>query len=441
MQSTAGLADLLSLRLAPVQESIVENLGPTEFCRLLRVSKNVRSATKVALTSIGFNINAALSNFFNDPKKFRSIQGQCNALICGTFAFSFFARRKGCTELTILGWIHDDAVAAGVMDDYLEREGYKPQDDGWVSKVGANDTILRICFKKTKQAPLEQAILSGHNTSTMNFISWNKAFSLNPRGAFLDNEYIRLDCWSGEYDSIALLADDSDTESMIDARWNVNELNQEYVQDLRRVGDSYTWIINLDTSGITRAPVPDAILESSTFRLMEYQHLSEWWIEMDDHVFRGAILKHPFVTSTALSGKYKQKFDALAKRLHEIPSFKRDYELTVLDRVRLPRGKEPEWWLYYDDYLAVELAKMWEEYEQEWPAEKAEMEKEWVERAAQRKREEEAREAAGIQERKDAEKVAFRKEILRIVVVKLVVLLALSAFFGFWSDSNQGMDP
>jgi hypothetical protein len=36
---------------------------------------------------------------------------------------------------------------------------------------------------------------------------------------------------------------------------------------LRRVGDRYTWMMDLDTTGIETPDIPNSVIESSTFRL------------------------------------------------------------------------------------------------------------------------------------------------------------------------------
>jgi hypothetical protein len=81
----------------------------------------------------------------------------------------------------------------------------------------------------------------------LNLISWNKAFHVYPYGVrFVQH------CTGDEALEAGL------------------EVDYGYVDALtkdRRVGDKHTWIIELDIEGVVVSDIPDAVIESSMFRL------------------------------------------------------------------------------------------------------------------------------------------------------------------------------
>jgi hypothetical protein len=78
--SNITLADLLSSRFAPIQEALLPLFDPKSIVALSKTSKEIRTTVRKIP-----NINKELKTFFKDPRGFRSVQAQCDALICNNF--------------------------------------------------------------------------------------------------------------------------------------------------------------------------------------------------------------------------------------------------------------------------------------------------------------------------------------------------------------------
>lgn len=98
----------------------------------------------------------------------------------------------------------------------------------------------------------------------MNFVSWNKAYSIFPRTTFVDRQTVPLDPQSNNH--LELL-------EKYEARgFTVQNVLSRDGRDWdkarhRFVGDKHTWTLNLDSTGITPPNFPDFALESCAFSM------------------------------------------------------------------------------------------------------------------------------------------------------------------------------
>jgi hypothetical protein len=155
----------------------------------------------------------------------------------------------------------------------------------------------------------------------------------------------------------------------------------------RRIGDKNTWVINMDTQGLKTPEVPDAVLESTTFRLVvasdggeDGGKASRYSIRCDDSL-NYPVLRYRYVTLNDLdkheeykASYYCNRLSALWDRMNEItrlqlslmPKNDRPAQYSeVLDDVWLAaemRGKFelPSTWNFYDDEVTAFLDKTWE---------------------------------------------------------------------------------
>jgi hypothetical protein len=275
-----GLTDLLSpglLNLPAVQERLDAKLDPRDLIALFKVSKGIRLAVHTAMKSSAFDINAARAKFVSNSREFRSHQAQCNALLHSKFARAFFDRTTDCTNLCISCDKDMDngesAQAYACFRGYLYQEGYvhKIDNDGeyepWMTKIAANDQILCI-YLTHKTSPIVDAFFQA-TTADLNAISWNKAFSFFPND-IVKHEGLLLQDLNNAVDPdekpvsenlVALSQAGFRTKAM---PWRV----PKHLTDLRKVGDSQTWVVELATGGIKPCHVPDVVLETNTFRIL-----------------------------------------------------------------------------------------------------------------------------------------------------------------------------
>ena len=164
----------------------------------------------------------------------------------------------------------------------------------------------------------------------------------------------------------------------------------------RRIGDSQTGILNLDTTGVTVPETPDAILESSVFELrqcpsplvaesdgirVEYPIYESLYVDLG-HV----VLKHWYVMplGTGPSVMHKKcaailkKLERLTRlELKKIPEAERPPEYYAFQRgewdamhLRYPLTGPgltlPATWTYYDDEILADLQDAWESRDEVW---------------------------------------------------------------------------
>ncbi|KAF1938748.1 hypothetical protein EJ02DRAFT_436867 [Clathrospora elynae] len=124
----------------------------------------------------------------------------------------------------------------------------------------------------------------------------------------------------------------------------------------RRAGDTHTWVIELDTSGITPSPVPDYILGLPTFSHPIFkhpiatvgEHFSEYYLrilELEEHMDAKMKMELRKLPEENRLGSYNPVFEG---------------EITpaqVCEDGYAPSLKMLGWWPYYDDELARLLNK------------------------------------------------------------------------------------
>ncbi|KAK8120279.1 hypothetical protein PG999_004399 [Apiospora kogelbergensis] len=128
--------------------------------------------------------------FVHDPQPFRSILGASEALIYGDFATEFFSRTTSKT-LAIMA----KATKADPVQAYLQTQGYLLVGEERV-RLGSVTRLRRgelfIILRKTRLIPIQAILSRTPTTQAMNFIAWNKAYSVFPKTTFLDHEVLPL---------------------------------------------------------------------------------------------------------------------------------------------------------------------------------------------------------------------------------------------------------
>ncbi|KAH0379898.1 hypothetical protein KCU92_g7876, partial [Aureobasidium melanogenum] len=201
-----------------------------------------------------WNINQRLARFVNDPKGFRSKLGQADALISGTFALLFFAQ---------LYWLDsglDIYVQQGSKADALircigEDKSYKfAHSYGWsdndqhctLTKVLIFRRIIppgspQIRFHLTRTSPLHSILTDcAFSTAHVNIITWNKAY----------------------YEAMGQILSKYSAHGWRTSDWvdydQARGCNKPGIREnLRRIGDSSTWIIPLNLYKILQGAARD----------------------------------------------------------------------------------------------------------------------------------------------------------------------------------------
>ncbi|KAI1638414.1 hypothetical protein F4809DRAFT_599895 [Biscogniauxia mediterranea] len=287
----------------PIRERIVRCLDTRDALHLCETSWAMRHDIKAN----EWDINVKLGRFVKDPVGFRSQLGRSDALISGSFALQFF-ERVVWPEADLDIMVQDGESLDGLAKLLIEKEGYEmvgernfSEDDDEVLgyRTGdfpdmkktqtymyrkkysiawkeSNDTGRKVQLIATYGPPV-QAILRGYYTTALvNFISWNKAYSIFPRSTFLSHETVPLKVMDEYFGTLHSKYSRRGwrmrTESvMVEGLSLPDPLGSLAKKGNRRVGDRDTWIIKLDTSSVAKPPKPDFVLEYSCFQIAGLQ--------------------------------------------------------------------------------------------------------------------------------------------------------------------------
>ena len=98
----------------------------------------------------------------------------------------------------------------------------------------------------------------------VNFMSWNKAYSLFPLSTFVEYEGYKL---VAKYSPSCLsLRGHSSRGSNLQELIRLEEHHLKHpIRKYRRVGDGFTWKIPFDTKNVQWSNIPDQVLEYQSF--------------------------------------------------------------------------------------------------------------------------------------------------------------------------------
>lgn len=321
---------------APVRDRLLLALDCPSLVRLAQTSRDMREYILSA-----WNINIRLLRFFDDPVAFRSRLGQCDALIAGSFALQFF---EGVT------WRESDLdieVRAGpnleAMHDYLVSDGgYELSVDGKGRGTQANDrdpaaaaagqahnekgrygsrdvvecrsyyrrrgpsTVVKAQLIATRDVPVQSVLRCYYTSCLVNFITWNKAFSVFPRATFAEHRTLplkKLDARERRcHDKYRERGWRMQRRPRLDAAGEfLARVGDEHTH--RRLGDRYTWVMPLDTAGIAGADAftPDYVMESSCFQIYSpwvlHPETTMDWCRIHAEICVSSVLRYRYVSS------------------------------------------------------------------------------------------------------------------------------------------------
>jgi len=415
------LDHLLSSNLAPAQEEIKPHLDAADMLALRSVSKDVHRSLKEDISPLVYNIDNKLKKFFDDPKYFRQILAQTSALVGGDYARAFFDNRTSSVNKLDI-YVHrvkdKREKASNLLVGYLTTAGYassSPIDhdehgpaDLVLEKAQSDGTTLAVVLHMSEHGPLNQLLNEALTTASLNFIAWNRAYSLFPQQTFANKTAYLLrnleNDEQGEYFRNHLNA-----LTEIGIRTMTLDWEDEYGDEditltrVRRIGDKYTWSIDLDVTDMKAHMAPsDSVLECSTFKLQKFVGSHSKRGPFDRYtmnaaaLFRHPTLKHIYVTVGIIPvASYERSEDCpFANKVYHLRN--KLGGVTQTELIKLPNDKRPPqedfdnylghgpnyygvcpsnlvWdenavpktWSFYDDLLVKQLSKLWKAHERE----------------------------------------------------------------------------
>ena len=136
-------------------------------------------------------------------------------------------------------------------------------------------------------------------TSDMNFISWNKAYSLYPRSTFIRRETSLL--------NIHIHKDHGDyikeLRELLEWGWtHVGQLDDNLKGSIERfVGEPNSWVVPCNVAEVTHSKIPDTVLELSKF----WSDFEPWPLKQADPFWPRA----PRPQNPLLPGQYPEAYD------------------------------------------------------------------------------------------------------------------------------------
>ena len=158
--------------------------------------------------------------------------------------------------------------------------------------------------------PIESILEFFCSTVVVNFMSWNKAYSVFPLSTFVQYKGYELgakcprSCFLKEYTGYPLRG------------WNMQDLMRSEekrlnhpIRTYRRVGDGFTWTIPFDTENVQGSKLPDYVLEYACFQMQSRQttHFTDY--QIFTYEYKDRTLKYRYLSNWDMLGFIRDKID------------------------------------------------------------------------------------------------------------------------------------
>lgn len=176
-----------------------------------------------------------------------------------------------------------------------------------------------ICNEHDEYPPVYLHVFKVKTTDQLNFISWNKAYSVLPRYTFMKKKVRFL---TPSIPAVRLARHVEDDIDQVKAPDGLVIAADDFARTNRRVGDSDTWVMELDVKGVEEIDIPNQVLELTMFVIKSENDASEQqpkrYVLMFEDMYH-AYVKHVYVVSRLfLPGiPYWQATDKIDKQLRD----------------------------------------------------------------------------------------------------------------------------
>ncbi|KAF1972375.1 hypothetical protein BU23DRAFT_644310 [Bimuria novae-zelandiae CBS 107.79] len=351
------------------------HLGIAGLQALYQVSKAFYGL-KEHLQKSHFNINKRLSDFVVCPDMFRSQLGKYNALISGGFALNFFGLDHW--KVPNLDIFIEAGTHAVDFTNYIQKdEGYDTSTEGNSNDETVPERLILVNSTRpgiklrvicTNGPPIYTILSSAYTTACVNLITWNKAYSVFPRQTLIHHKSYPLKPMDDGFGS-ALREYSKQGWTTRDMVWPELPENQvRIIGGKRRVGDSSSLVISLDTSSVQSALTPDYVIEHAQFEVFaEQSNISLRFNRVpqsqDSHIrvhqLKSPALRYGYTASEPWRAYVAKKLQRWAWiELYKLKPAERPEQfahgIPDLPHLSLPEEfRMPESWDYADDRLPL----------------------------------------------------------------------------------------
>ncbi|KAM3533694.1 hypothetical protein MY4038_003009 [Beauveria bassiana] len=271
-----GLDDVF---MSVVAENIVSYLALTDLIALQASCRSLRGAVQSRL-DYRFNINIFLKDFIEDPTSFRCELGKADALIIRGSALNFLENQHG--QFKQLDLLVEAGRKADTLINYLcVKESYftllEPSQALQLhgrapAQSERTITLGRVSSKEihvttTTSFPVHALLETCSMTAELNFVTWNKVYSLFPAATLARHKTYPLRELDDDF-GIRLAEFAHQGWTTRDMLWLKLAAQKPCGIGSRRVGDAYSVSIAVTPHIDSADTTPDFVIEHAAFDVL-----------------------------------------------------------------------------------------------------------------------------------------------------------------------------
>lgn len=209
-------------------------------------------------------------------------------------------------------YIDDGSEYRNSILDYLKDDGFEKYPDivDNFSKLSVTRQNFRIELFRNDRSAVGKIFNMASTTVELNFLSWNRAYSLFPYNTFVKKESFLLhnlpDVKQSHLQLLAKEGIKTKSVSRDQRRVDYDVFHSPKYEDVdnmtqrRCISDRATWVLDLDMGVLLPEPTHQ-VIETTTFRLhMPWKYHQGWEVAVYaldfDEIIRYPILKYQYVT-------------------------------------------------------------------------------------------------------------------------------------------------
>lgn len=251
---------------------------------------------------------------------------------------------------------------------------------------------MKLRITRTSGSPIHAILTASYTTACVNFLTWNKAYSIFPLQTFINHQFYPLRSLDDDFGSkLNELASQGWTTR--DIVWpDFEGAKTHRLAGLRRIGDSSSLVIPLDTDSVHAPETPDFVIEYAQFEVsgndlqlgirrtglapnqfgfsaIQNGSPNESFLKIRAQEMISPAVRHAYTTAATQWRDYVQ---ARLKRWAWLELFKLEPQnrpfqspsaFPLISSISIPQEFEmPQSWDYADD----QILEWYEEWEQTW---------------------------------------------------------------------------
>ncbi len=166
----------------------------------------------------------------------------------------------------------------------------------------------KIQLVVTEGMPVESILKGFCSTMFVNFMSWNRAYSVFPLSTFIQYKGYQL---GGPFSRSPSLLNEHSLRGwdMQKLMWLEEKRLNHPIRTYRRIGDGFTWTIPFDTKNVQWSKIPDYVLELACFQMHSRQGKIPVAYQINTTEFVDQTLKYRYLSNWDMLWFLREKVD------------------------------------------------------------------------------------------------------------------------------------